>query len=368
MEMFQVLREQNASLGRMITTAPPHIKAKDKENHEEWTTMDHRGRPVCLDSKNLTSYWIAPRPHFTLQSKVCDVGVVKMSVEKLVMDQGSVPFLPGVGLTRPYKRLSGRRTGLVLLAGGWLACAVLMPLVYVTMSNLQLELRNRMNTPSAPTALPGTEDRRIDIAAGGARRERRQDDQAPTIGSVYVRWGRDDCGENAKTIYSGVVGGGHYNHRGSGSDHLCLPLEDVEWNNPVAGNQHGSYVYGTEYEHNSADYFSTDNMAGITNPFNYDVPCSVCLVSRRSAHVMIPARLSCPEGWSKEYSGYLMSAHHAHPSNKNSICVDGAPQLRAGSSADLNGALLYLVEAQCGSLPCVPYISGFELTCVVCTL
>ncbi|XP_078656641.1 uncharacterized protein LOC144902881 isoform X1 [Branchiostoma floridae x Branchiostoma belcheri] len=287
--------------------------------------------------------------------------------------QGSVPFLPGVGLTRPHKRLSGRRTGLVLLAGGWLACAVLMPLVYVTMSNLQLEvteLRNRMNTRSALTGLAGTEDRRNDIAAGGARRERRQDDQAPTIGSVYVRWGRDDCGENAETIYSGVVGSGHYNHQGGVSDYQCLPMEDVKWNNTVAGNQHHSYIYGTEYQLNSADYFSTDNMDHINNPYDYDVPCSVCLASRRSAHVMIPARLSCPEGWSKEYSGYLMSAHHGHQNNKNFICVDGAPELRMGSSANLDGAMLYLVEAQCGSLPCQdgPYVSGYELTCVVCTL
>ncbi|KAI8488112.1 hypothetical protein Bbelb_342300 [Branchiostoma belcheri] len=273
-----------------------------------------------------------------------------MSVEKLVMDQGSVPLLPGVGLTRPYKRLSGRRTGLVLLAGGWLACAVLMPLVYVTMSNLQLEvteLRNRMqNTRSAPAALAGTEDRRNDIAAGGTRRERRQADQTPTIGSVYVLWEVDIITTADREVTT------------------CVS----PWKMWSGTTQHGSYVYGAEYEHNSADYFSTDNMAGITNPHNYDVPCSACLASGRSAHVMIPARLSCPEGWSKEYSGYLMSAHHSHPSNKNSICVDGAPQLRPGSSADQNGALLYLVEAQCGSLPCVPYISGFELTCVVCTL
>ncbi|KAI8506570.1 hypothetical protein Bbelb_159970 [Branchiostoma belcheri] len=110
----------------------------------------------------------------------------------------------------------------------------------------------------------------------------------------------------------GVVGGhGWYHHTGGGSDHQCLPLEDVEWNNPVAGNQHGSYMYGAEYRHNSDEYFSTDNMESITNPHNYDVPCSVCLVSGRSTHVMIPARLSCPRGWSMEYSGYLMSEQAA---------------------------------------------------------
>ncbi|XP_078692366.1 short-chain collagen C4-like isoform X2 [Branchiostoma floridae x Branchiostoma belcheri] len=281
-----------------------------------------------------------------------------MSSKKLVMNRG---------LESGYKSPGGRRTGLVLLAGGCLGavlvCAVLVPLVYVTMSDLQREI-----TRSAQTVLAGTEDRQNDISAGGAPRERRAADTPTPNLVVYVRWGREDCGENAKTIYSGVVGGGWYHHTGGGSDYQCLPLEDVEWNNPVAGNQHGSYMYGAEYKLNSDEYFSTDNMESITNPHNYDVPCSVCLVSGRSAHIMIPARLSCPRGWSKEYSGYLMSEHHTHNNNKNFICVDGAPELRQGSSANSNGALLYLVEAQCGSLPCGPYISGYELTCVVCTL
>ncbi|XP_066299775.1 uncharacterized protein [Branchiostoma lanceolatum] len=296
-----------------------------------------------------------------------------MSSEKLVMDQGFAPSLAGLGLTRPYKRQGGRRTGLVLLAGGCLGgvlvCAVLMPLVYVTMSELQqemTELRNLVSSRPAPTASPGAEDRRNDAAAGGAHRERRQADLTPSFGDVYVRWGREQCGENAETIYAGVVGGGYHHHHGGGSDHQCLPMEDVEWNNTVAGNQHGSYMYGTEFEL-GAGYFTTDNMESIASPQDYDVPCSVCHVAGRSAHVMIPARLSCPQGWSKEYSGYLMSAHHSHYNNKNFICVDGAPNLRAGSSANDNGALLYLVEAQCGSLPCLPYISGYELTCVVCT-
>ncbi|XP_066299776.1 uncharacterized protein [Branchiostoma lanceolatum] len=289
-----------------------------------------------------------------------------MSSEKLVMDQGFGPSLAGLGLTRPYKRQGGRRTGLVLLAGGCLGgvlvCAVLMPLVYVTMSELQQEVTELRNLV---TSRP-TETRRNDTAAGGAHRERREADLTPSFGDVYVRWGREQCGENAETIYAGVVGSGHYANHGGGSDYQCLPLEDVKWNNPVAGNQHGSYMYGAEFEV-GAGYFSTDNMESITSPQDYDVPCSVCHVAGRSAHVMIPARLSCPQGWSKEYSGYLMSAHYSHQNNKNFICVDGAPNLVPGSSGSQTGARLYLVEAQCGSLPCVPYMSGYELTCVVCT-
>lgn len=38
-----------------------------------------------------------------------------------------------------------------------------------------------------------------------------------------------------------------------------------------------------------------------------------------------------------------------------------------GSHGNKNGALLHLVEGQCGSLPCLPYVGGRELTCAVCT-
>ncbi|XP_035684139.1 uncharacterized protein LOC118421088 [Branchiostoma floridae] len=220
-------------------------------------------------------------------------------------------------------------------------------------------------TLPAQAVSPGTEDRENGTAAGGAHREWRAPDKS--IGHVYVRWGRENCGENAETIYSGVVGSGYYHHHGGGSDHQCLPMEGVEWNNTVAGYQHRSYMYGTEYEVESDGYFSTDNMGSITIPEDYDVPCSVCHVLR-SAHVMIPARLSCPTDWIKEYSGYLMSEKHDHNGNKNFICVDGAPNIRAETSTSNSAAHLYLVEASCGSLPCGPYISGYELTCVVCTM
>ena len=37
------------------------------------------------------------------------------------------------------------------------------------------------------------------------------------------------------------------------------------------------------------------------------------------------------------------------------------------SQGSKNGALLYLVEGVCGTLPCLPYVNGRELTCAVCT-
>ncbi|XP_066267968.1 uncharacterized protein [Branchiostoma lanceolatum] len=292
-------------------------------------------------------------------------------------------------VSAPVKRQKGRRTGLVLLAGvcvGAVAvCAVLMPLVYFTLADLQTKVDKLSNDQVQQalkshgySAVVATDSlgERVDFqtAYGNGDRPRRDAGAGvrpppppPRTGAVYVRWGRESCASDIETLYKGVVGGGHYSHHGGGGNYQCLPLEDVEWDKPQAGYQHGSYMYGAEYQSGNAQ-FSTDNMpGGITNPVNYDIPCAVCHVVGRFAHVMIPARLSCPQGWSKEYSGYLMSSHHSHQSNKDFICVDGAPNLVQGSATDQNGALLYLVEAQCGSLPNGPYVNGYELTCVVCT-
>ena len=66
---------------------------------------------------------------------------------------------------------------------------------------------------------------------------------------------------------------------------------------------------------------------------------------------MMPARNDCPSGWIKEYHGYLMTAYHNHKHSSDFICVDGDPEYVPGSHANKNGALLYAVEGDCGSLP-----------------
>jgi len=86
---------------------------------------------------------------------------------------------------------------------------------------------------------------------------------------------------------------------------------------------------------------------------------------------MVPARTQCPEGWATEYAGYLVSAYtgsissHSHKDTKY-ICLDEAPEVAVGGTHQ-NQALIYPVEVQCGSLPCSLYISGREVTCVVCS-
>ena len=93
---------------------------------------------------------------------------------------------------------------------------------------------------------------------------------------------------------------------------------------------------------------------------------TTCLVISRPTKLMIPARLTCPDGWTKEYSGYLMAQHRTQ-TRTTYVCVDNDPEVIEGGAANQNGVLFYNVEAVCGSLPCPNYVDGWEVTRVVCT-
>jgi len=79
---------------------------------------------------------------------------------------------------------------------------------------------------------------------------------------------------------------------------------------------------------------------------------------------MIPSRYECPNGWRREYYGYLMAGCHIHKAATHYTCVDKSVEMIPGSGADTNGKLFYTTGAHCGHfIPC----SDKELTCVVCT-
>ncbi len=119
-------------------------------------------------------------------------------------------------------------------------------------------------------------------------------------------------------------------------------------------------MYGSEYE-----------LGGIKNIipsslYHNNAPCAVCEADSRSMKLMIPARNVCPSGWTMEYNGYLMAENASHKRTEY-VCVDANPTALLRGTRGQHGALLYFVEGRCGSLPCGPYVEGYELTCAVCT-
>jgi len=176
---------------------------------------------------------------------------------------------------------------------------------------------------------------------------------------VYARWGHKSCpGGGAQLVYAGRAGGSHYTHKGGGGNPqcICLPL-DPKFYKTVSGAQDLGYMYGAEYQR-------TNGLVG--NSHDTDVPCAVCYVPTRNTLYMIPAKYTCPSGWTTEYFGYLMSAHYNHHRSQFS-CVDYSLKSVIGSSHNHDGFLFYTVEGVCGSLPCPPYTQDKELSCAICT-
>ncbi|XP_072024335.1 uncharacterized protein [Amphiura filiformis] len=183
-------------------------------------------------------------------------------------------------------------------------------------------------------------------------------------GAVYIRWGRSTCPSTADLVYNGLAGGEHYTHQGGGSNYLCLP-STPEYDEHQSGDEGGrGHVYSAEYE--------THNFPPFASKAEHEVPCVVCHASNRGSMLMIPAMKTCPTGWTEEYHGYLMTDDYRHR-RRDFVCMDRSPEsLSGGSSGNQNGALFYPVEGRCGgtnpgNLPCPPYTSGRELSCVVCT-
>jgi len=74
---------------------------------------------------------------------------------------------------------------------------------------------------------------------------------------------------------------------------------------------------------------------------------------------MVPAKYTCPTGWTREYYGYLMAEYHEGHYRSQYTCMDTAPKPVTGSSANNNGLVFYFVEGRCGSLP-HPYMITIE--------
>ena len=176
-------------------------------------------------------------------------------------------------------------------------------------------------------------------------------------GVVYVRWGHTSCpSTGAQLVYSGRAGGSAYSDKGGGGNPQCLPL-DPNFYRTVSGAQPWVFMYGAEYQ---------DTNPLISGSHDTDVPCAVCYVPTRSTVYMLPAKYTCPSGWTREYFGYLMSERYSHARSTFS-CVDYSLKPVTGSSQNNDGFLFYTVEGVCGSLPCPPYHRDKELSCAVCT-
>lgn len=165
-------------------------------------------------------------------------------------------------------------------------------------------------------------------------------------------------------MFKGIAGGGHYNRGGNGANTLCLPHNpdpapsDFPTHFQNDDRASSSFIYGSEYQ------YAYRNVA-----VDDDVPCAVCDVAHVSSIIMIPAKMTCPSGWSFEYAGVLTAAcQYSGLAIREYLCVDeNAEYLMDGTRQNFDGRLFYPVQAACGALPCPPYKESQLISCVVCS-
>ena len=167
---------------------------------------------------------------------------------------------------------------------------------------------------------------------------------------TYIRWGNTTCPYGANTIYKGVAVGGRYDHEVSPSNLMCLPPNPMSYSNGQVGS---SIAYPVEYR--------------VGGPINHadfrNMPCSLCEATGRGNKIMIPSHYVCPDGWHKEYNGYIMAGYHTHKGGSMYYCIDENLEQVPGSRVSENLQLFYTVKVAGSYVP----TDGYALSCVVCT-
>ncbi|KAK7095156.1 uncharacterized protein [Littorina saxatilis] len=173
-----------------------------------------------------------------------------------------------------------------------------------------------------------------------------------STGSTFVRWGRTKCPDNAVLVYSGVAGGGSTGYTGSGANRLCLTMQPQFDNVTLPGSR--DLLYGAEYD-------------GIPGHKNWDVPCALCRAPH-STTIMVPATLTCPSGWTLQYTGHLAGHEVSMTAATEYVCLDAHIENRPGSANSQGADDFYYTGSTCSALPCPPYVADKVVTCVVCSL
>ena len=189
----------------------------------------------------------------------------------------------------------------------------------------------------------------------------KEDPRPQAGGAVYTRWGRTVCPQGATLVYAGRAAGTKYNVKGGTSDTLCMP-ETPQYLSTDTTATHVAHLHEVEFETHGTSSTPLNNLV------EADMPCAVCHTDTKLSVLTVPAQYTCPNGWSMEYNGYLMTElERSERGRKNTLCVDQDAEVVSGSQASTGPAVVYLMRATCDGLPCPPYNTNMALPCAVCS-
>jgi len=177
-------------------------------------------------------------------------------------------------------------------------------------------------------------------------------------GSVYPRWGSQECPSGVTTLYSGFMSSSHYGHNGGGANTLCMHPQGQLPQGASSADQNGNLLYGMEYQNSGAADASHDVDAG----------CAMCLRPGARQTYVQWGRQECTNGHTTEYNGLVMGTHYSQHKSEH-VCVDYARMGHAASNAgNQDGGLLYTTEMQGGSADEAAYPHDLEVGCAVCSV
>ena len=155
-----------------------------------------------------------------------------------------------------------------------------------------------------------------------------------TPGVVYTRWGESTCPENStKMIFSGKLAST------TAASYLCLPF-------------HHDLQNDKEEPANQQIYSNIDSTTLRTS----EVPCSVCLALKQNTVLTVPAKVTCPSGWTREYYGFVI----------NGSSEDGQYHCMDGSGGNHSKSWLDHIKVDCNDFSGSGCHDNIE--CAVCTL
>ncbi len=177
---------------------------------------------------------------------------------------------------------------------------------------------------------------------------------------VYTRWGLTTCPttEGTALVYAGRAAASGFGDNGGGANFICIPNKPQFKNaslpdcfTEIGGVQFQATLFGEKLE-------------------GGDSLCAVCLSTKRSVKLMIPAKSECPgSGWTMEYSGYLMTSLESDNNNAVFECIDEKSAVTSTSTTCGNAGFNHVVFNVGGEtgLPEASY-KRQAVTCVVCTI
>ena len=169
------------------------------------------------------------------------------------------------------------------------------------------------------------------------------------------------CPEGATLVYAGRAAGTKHNVKGGTSDTLCMPETPQYLSTDTTAN-YAALLHGVEFETQGT------SSTPLNNVLQANLPCALYHTDIKLSVLTVPAQYTCPNGWSMEYNGYLMTEIESNDrQRKNTLCGNRDAGAVPGSQASTNPSLVYLMRATCDGLPCPPYNTNMALPCAMCS-